>query len=220
MMQVSAISLRPTRGSPWQPQAAVQALAGAGLQGDMHVDPLSPRQVLLASVGSYARHALPSAALGENLLVDLDTSTLASGALLAIGPEAVLAVSFQCEACGYLDAQLPGLAKRIGRERGALARVLRGGIITQHDTVRLLPGHGQQWPDDWRARVRIVLLRVPDGMVLEYAQLARLAGVQASYCRGMPRVVREAGLAEKAVAKGVRPDTARWDGSGVFEDQP
>jgi len=132
----------------------------------------------------------------------------------------VLAVSFQCEACGYLDSQSPGLAKRIGTQRGVLARVLRGGTITEGDAVRLLPGSGQQWPEDWRERVRMVLQRMPDGLVLEYAQLARLSGVQAGYCRAMPRIAREAGLAGKAVAKGVQPETARWDGQDLFEDQP
>jgi len=197
-----------------------QAVAGVGLAGDLHADPLSPRQVLLAGAGAYSRHALQPGALGENLLIDLDTSAMASGTLLAIGPQAVLSVSFQCEACGYLDAQSPGLAKRIGTQRGVLARVLRGGTITEGDAVRALPGTGQQWPEDWRERVRGVLRRVPQGLVLEYAQLARLAGVQASYCRVMPRIVREAGLEGKAIAKGAQPEALRWDGSGLFEDQP
>jgi len=195
-------------------------MTGAGLAGDMHADPLSPRQVLLASAGAYSRLALPPGALGENLLLDLDTSALASGALLALGPQAVLAVSFQCEACGYLDLQSPGLARRIGTQRGVLARVLRGGTITEGNAVRLLPGSGQQWPEDWRERVRMVLQRMPEGLVLEYALLARLAGVQTSYCRVMPRIVREAGLEGKAVAKGAQPEAARWDGKGLFEDQP
>lgn len=220
MSQVCAIALRAAPASPWQRQRTVQAMAGAGLDGDMHADPLSPRQVLLASAAAYARHALPPGALGENLLIDLDTSALASGTLLAIGADAVLAVSFQCEACGYLDAQAPRLARRIGTQRGVLARVLRSGAIAEGDAVRLLPGSGQQWPENWRERVSIVLRRMPDGLVLEYAQLARLAGVQTSYCRVMPRIVREAGLAEKAVAKGARPQAARWDGTGLFEDQP
>lgn len=219
-MSVRTIALRPERGLPWQRRHTVQALSGTGLNGDAHADPLSPRQVLLAGTAAYGRHALPAGALGENLLLDLDTSALASGALLAVGPQAVLSVSFQCEACGYLDAQSPGLAKRIGTQRGVLARVLRGGTITEGDAVRLLPSPGQQWPEDWRERVRLVLRRMPQGLVLEYAQLARLAGVQASYCRVMPRIVREAGLDGKAIAKGAQPEAVRWDGSGLFEDQP
>lgn len=218
-MSVRAIAVRPERVLPWQGQHTVQALAGAGLQGDVHADPFSPRQVLLAGAAAYAWYALPGGALGENLLLDMDTSALASGALLAVGLQAVLVVSFQCEACGYLDAQSPGLAKRIGAQRGVLARVLRGGTITEGDAVRLLPGSGQQWPEDWRERVRVVLQRMPQGLVLEYAQ-ARLAGVQTSYCRVMPRIVREAGLEGTAIAKGAQPEAVRWDGSGLFEDQP
>src|SRR5689334_2592313 len=102
------------------PADAVRALADHGLDGDKHADRFSPRQLLLASASAYADFALPAHALGENLLIDLDTAQLASGTVLQIGAEARLRLMFQCEPCGTLDGFQAGLSSRIGRRRGVL----------------------------------------------------------------------------------------------------
>lgn len=139
----------------------VQAVAGRGLDGDRHADPHSPRQLLLAGSAAYEDLGLPPLALRENLLLSLDTAALASGMLLAVGLEAVLRLSFQCEACGALDAHRPGLARAIGVRRGMLARVLQGGAIREGDPVRILDGRMAQMADDWRERVLQVLDAAP-----------------------------------------------------------
>jgi len=195
------------------------ACACAGLAGDMHADPLSPRQILLAGAPAYARHGLDPRALDENLLLDIDTAALPSGALLQVGPQAVLWLSFQCEPCGHLDGRQRGLARRIGKDRGMLARVLTGGTITVGDTVALLdaaPPWSAPTVDDWRRRVARVLDAVPDGFVVDYRQLARLAGVAPGYCRVFPRIARELGLAHKAVAASAPSERPRWAGGGYF----
>jgi hypothetical protein len=195
----------------------VAALAGRGLAGDVHADALSPRQVLLAGSPAYARHGLPPHALRENLLLDIDTADFVSGTLLRIGNDAVLRLTFACEACGYLDARHPGVAAAIGRSRGMLARVVRGGTIAIGAPVAVLPALLPAWDDDWRARVAAVLARVPAGMVVEYRQLARLAGVQPVYCRTFPRLARSLGFAHAAVAVAGRPDVPRWQGHELFD---
>jgi len=215
--RVQAVVLRPQRRQPGQAVPSARALAGAGLQGDVHADPASPRQVLLAGTPVYDRHGLAPHDLRENLLLDFDTATLPSGALLQVGCSAVLWLSFQCEACGALDVARPGLARAIGTGRGMLARVLRGGTIHVGDPVLRLAATLPAWPDDWRDRVARILAAVPDGMVVEYGDLARLAGVQASYCRALPAVARKLGLAYRAVAKGASPDRPRWLGNGLFD---
>lgn len=200
---------------------SLEAIAGHGLAGERHADPLSPRQVLLAGASAYARHALEPHALGENLLFDGETKALRSGQLLQVGGQAVLWLSFHCEACGQLDRIRKGLAKAVGihgdQRRGMLARVLHGGVIHTGDAIVLrgdtLPG----WSDDWRERVATVLARVPDGMVVDYRQLARLAGLQTSYCRAFPKIARERGLAHKAVTTGSAPGLPRWQGSELFD---
>jgi alkylated DNA nucleotide flippase Atl1 len=66
-----------------------------------------------------------------------------------------------------------------------------------------------------------VLEAVPEGSVVTYAQLARLAGIQASYCRAMPGMLRRLGPAyvDKVVAQGAQPSLPRWMGEGLFDDE-
>ena len=214
--RVLAVAQRRAKQVPLQDACRVMALAGQGLSGDMHADPLSPRQLLLAGAPAYAAHGLAAHALRENLLLDMDTVGLRSGSVLQVGPEALLWLTFQCEACGRIDALASGLARRIGLQRGMLARVLRGGAITPGDAVSLLPGSLPAWSDDWRQRAMAVLAAVPEGMVLEYAHLARLIGVQSSYCRALPKIARAAGLASKAVSLRDRSPAPRWQGHELF----
>ncbi|GGY47563.1 MOSC domain-containing protein [Pseudoduganella albidiflava] len=215
--RVQALMVRPSLRDAPRAVPSVDAIAGLGLGGDAHADPLSPRQVLLAGAPAYARHGLPAHALRENLLLDIDTAALLSGSLLRVGPQAVLRLTFACEACGYLDKRQPGVAAAIGRARGMLARVACGGTIGAGDPVVLLPARLPAWDDDWRARVAAVLARVPQGMVIEYRQLARLAGVQPVYCRAFPRLVRKLGLGHVAVPMAGQPEKPRWHGNGLFD---
>src|SRR5437764_1304732 len=218
-VQLRALTLQTHRGAEPQPVEAAQAIAGAGLAQDVHADPLSPRQVLLAGSGVYTVLALPPHALRDNLLLDLDTAQLRSGTVLQIGAEVRLRLMFQCEACGQLDRQRPGLARELGPRRGILARVLAGGPLRVGDPVRDLGPQLASWPDDWTLRVRRVLDAVPPGMVLTYAQLARLAGVQSSYCRALPSMLRKLGpdYAGKALAQHAQPSLPRWQGAGLFD---
>lgn len=216
---IVAVATRASRGLPLQDVAGACAIGGAGLRDDLHADALSPRQLLLADAAVYADLALPAHALRENLLLDFDTARLASGTVLQIGAEVAIRLMFQCEACGQLDVQRPGLARKLGARRGMLARVVRGGPIRRGDAVRdlgiLLPA----WPEDWRERVRRVLDAVPPGCVIEYRQLARLAGIQSTYCRAFPRLIGKLGpgYAAKAVSAQVSTAMPRWDGNGLFD---
>jgi len=216
--QVLGLALRAPHSAASTPASQLEALADTGVAGDRHADPLSPRQVLLASAAVYADLNLPQHALGENLLLDLDTSALSSGTVLQIGDAVRLRLMFQCEACGYLDTYRAGVAARIGRRRGVLARVLAGGVIHPGGRIRDLGRRLPAWSEDWRERVAQVLRAVPDGMVLTYAQLARLAGVQSTYCRAFPRLVQSLGHAGKAVSSQAAAGRQTWNGGGLFDD--
>ncbi|MFK3739282.1 MOSC domain-containing protein [Massilia sp. TN1-12] len=217
---IDALAVRPARNLLPQRSERVLALAAHGLDGDVHADPLSPRQLLLAGRAAYADLDLPAHALRENLLLDIDTAHLASGTVLQVGSDVLLRLMFQCEACGQLDLQRRGLARALGARRGVLARVLAGGEIRPGDRVRdvgrLLPA----WSDDWRERVVRVLDAVPPGHAVEYRQLARLAGIASTYCRAFPAVLRRLrpAYAAKAVAQGADPARPRWHGRGLFDD--
>lgn len=217
----TVLDLASRSGRAARPASAASLLvrAGAGIDGDLHADPLSPRQLLLAGAGAYAAFALAPRALAENLLIEAETAHLVSGTVLQVGSEVRLRMMFQCEACGQLDLQQNALARRLGARRGMLARVLVGGTIRRGDRVRDLGVLEQPWPDDWRARVRRVLDAVPQEMVIDYRRLARLAGVQSSYCRAFPRLL--AGLGERYAAQAVPARSCvslpRWEGEGLFD---
>ena len=214
--QLLAIAVRRSPGKPPERVAQAEALAGRGLEHDLHADPISPRQLLLAGAPAYAGLALPPLALRENLLLDADTADLASGTVLRIGDEVLLRLMFQCEACGSLDRHQPGLARAIGRRRGVLARVLAGGEIRIGDPVLMQGGRLAPMPEDWRERVARVLEAVPPGQLIGYADLAHVAGIQSSYCRAFPRLLARLGPAYAAKAAPARAGAAlpRWDGGG------
>lgn len=217
--RVIGLASRPARGAPLAATDSLHVLAGAGIDGDIHADPSSPRQLLLASRSAYEDFSLPALALRENLLLEIDTACLTSGMVLQVGAEVRLRMMFQCEACGQLDTVQPRLAARIGKRRGMLARVLTGGVIRAGDAVRDLGVLAPTWEDDWRLRVRQVLDAAPPGTVVEYRTLARLAGIQSSYCRAFPRVLARFGpsYATRAVTAQSAVTLPRWQGDGLFE---
>jgi hypothetical protein len=217
---VLALASRTAHGAPPAASGRLVVRAGVGIDGDVHADALSPRQLLLASASAYEDFALPPHALRENLLLDIDTACLGSGTVLQIGGEVRLRMMFQCEACGQLDAIIPRLSGRIGPRRGMLARVLAGGTIRRGDRVRDLGVLEHPWRDDWRDRVQRVLDAVPADAVIEYRHLARLAGIQFSYCRAFPRLLARLGprYASRAVPARSPLALPRWQGERLFED--
>lgn len=216
-MLISTLSIRHP-GAPAPTRVDGMRLMEGGAEGDRHLDPLSPRQLLLASSASYAALDLSPLALRENLLLDDDIDHLPSGTVLQVGDEARVRLMFACEACARLDLHGARLAAMVGARRGVLARVVEGGVIRPGDPVRDLGRHYPPWPDDWRRRIAQVLDAVPHGAVVEYAQLARLAGIQSSYCRAFPRLLRTLGPTYENKAIGARTPTARprWTGAGLF----
>lgn len=220
--RITALALRPSLAAPPVRVDGVRAIGYQGLDGDVHADPLSPRQLLLAGTDAYDAFALPPHTLRENLLVDVDTSRLVSGTVLQVGDSVLLRLMFQCEACGHLDAHRPGLAARIGTRRGMLARVLRGGDIRPGDRIRPAGGPLPAWSDDWRERIVHVLDMLPPASVITYKRLAQLAGVASSYCRAFPGMIARLGprYAGKAVPSQSDVVLPRWDGHGLFDPVP
>ncbi len=220
--RIEALALRASLSALPARMDGVRAIAGMGLDGDVHADPLSPRQLLLAGTDAYDAFALPPHTLRENLLVDVDTSRLVSGTVLHVGDSVLLRLMFQCEACGHLDAHRPGLSTRIGTRRGMLARVLRGGEIRPGDRIRTAGTLLPPWSDDWRERIVHVLDTLPPRSVITYKRLAQLAGVASSYCRAFPGIIARLGPFYAGRAVPTQSDIAlpRWDGHGLFDPVP
>lgn len=221
-MMLASLALRPPGSAAPQAVERLTLITGVGIDGDRHRDPASPRQLLLASSATYADFDLAPHALRENLLFDTPVDALPSGTVLQIGDEAQVRLMFACEACGRLDLHGAHVAARIGARRGVLARVLRGGAIRTGDTVRDLGPLLPAWPDDWHERVAQVIDAMPPDTVIDYALLARLAGIQSTYCRAFPRFLASLGpaYASRALPARAASPLARWDGSGLFDTLP
>lgn len=219
--RIEALNLRATLHDPPQSVDSAHAVAGLGLEGDIHAHPLSLRQLLLAGSSTYRSLALPPQTLRENLLLTAETASLKSGTVLAVGDSALLWLTFQCEACGHLNDHVNGMTKTIGNDRGMLARVLRGGEIAVGDVVRDLGRRMPAWSDDWKQRVVKILDMVPQHAVIEYKQLAWLAGIAPSYCRVFPRFLRGLGQSYQGRAVPMTDGTTkpRWRGEGLHADQ-
>jgi MOSC domain-containing protein YiiM len=218
-VKLTSLSLRPPGSAAPQAVEQLVLVADAGIDGDRHRDPASPRQLLLASSATYADFDLASHALRENLLLDTPIDALPSGTVLQIGDGAQVRLMFACEACGRLDLHGAHVAARIGAQRGVLARVVRGGAIHAGDTVRDLGPLLPAWSEDWHERVAQVIDAMPPDTVIEYALLARLAGIQSTYCRAFPRFLASLGpaYAGRALAARTTSPLKRWDGSGLFD---
>lgn len=222
LARVLALTLRPGGAAGPQDVPRLQLIDGAGALGDLHLDRASPRQLLLAYSDPYRRLELTQHALRENVLVDIDLAALPSGTVLRIGTTALVRLMFTCEACARLDLRQPGLARRIGPDRGILARVVRGGVVQPGDSVENLGALLGPWPDDWRERIAQVLDAMPPGHVVDNASLARLAGIQSTYCRAFPRVLARLGpqYAARVVAAKSTSTLPRWSGVGLFDPTP
>lgn len=215
---IAGLRTRPEGSSDPQEVDQLVAIAGSGLHGDTHAHPLSPRQVLLAGSDVYRDLGLKAMTLRENLLVDFGTERLASSTLLQVGPEVILWLTFQCEACGHLEHRHPGVVKAIHDRRGMLARVLRGGRMSVGDEVRQCTSSIPPISNIWQERIVGVLTRVPAGKRIEYRQLARLAGVPKAYCRVFPKILSKLPptVACKAQAGTVAKTYERWTGEDLF----
>jgi alkylated DNA nucleotide flippase Atl1 len=64
-----------------------------------------------------------------------------------------------------------------------------------------------------------VLSAMPDGVVVEYGRLARLAGVDPGYCRAFPRLLAQRGIAARAIPAKSATAAPRWNGDGLFDDE-
>jgi len=221
-MMLASLALRPPGSAAPQAVERLTLITGVGIDGDRHRDPASPRQLLLASSATYADFDLAPHALRENLLFDTPVDALPSGTVLQIGDGAQVRLMFACEACGRLDLHGAHVAARVGARRGVLARVVRGGAIRTGDTVRDLGPLLPAWSDDWHERVAQVIDAMPPDTVIDYALLARLAGIQSTYCRAFPRFLASLGpaYASRALPARAASPLARWDGGGLFDTLP
>ena len=216
---VQAVYSRISKEPEPRRQIRVDAMANYGIVGDRHASPHSPRQLLIAGDAVYERFGLHEATLRENLRVDFSTANLRSGDLLRIGSDVVLWLTFYCEPCSLLERRHAGIVKTIGKHRGMLARVLRGGSIGVGDKVLFNRASIPAISDDWQTRVLSVACAVPAGHYIVYRQLAEMAGVANAYCRAFPKVLSRlpVEVSSRVVGAANALPGPRWNGAELFD---
>jgi MOSC domain-containing protein YiiM len=197
----------------------LDTMTNYGIVGDRHACPHSPRQLLIAGDVAYDRFGLHEATLRENLRVDFSTTDLCSGDLLRIGSDVVLWLTFYCEPCSLLERRHPGILKTVGKHRGILARVLRGGSVSVGDEVSLNRASLPAISDDWQTRVLSVACAVPAGYHIVYRQLAEMAGVANAYCRAFPKVLSRlpVEISSRVVGAANALPGPQWNGAELFD---
>ncbi|MBH1963242.1 MAG: hypothetical protein I8H77_02840 [Comamonadaceae bacterium] len=200
-------------------QLRVDTVTSYGIVGDRHASLHSPRQLLFAGNAGYEQFGLPEATLRENVRIDFSTAELHSGDILRLGSEVVLWLTFHCEPCHLLERRHPGTVKLIGRNRGMLARVLRGGAFGVNDKVLLSRAYLPAMSDDWQLRVLGVASAVPAGQYIYYRQLAEMAGVATAYCRAFPKVLSRlpTEVSSRIVSAASSLPGPRWNGAELFD---
>ena len=131
------------------PVEAAMLVADHGIDGDRKAGHNKTRQVNLLSAEWLAARAAEGyraapGQFGEQLIIaGLAVETLPAGTLLAIGPQAILAITKGRTGCERLQAVQPRPTTILG-PIGALARVVTGGPIGVGDEVAVLEPAGEQ----------------------------------------------------------------------------
>ena len=172
--RVVAVRSKPKHGVDKANRAVIRLLAGEGVEGDAHCgatvkhrsrwrrDPSQPnlRQVHLLHAELFDELAAKGFAvtpglMGENVTTSgVDLLGLCEGAILRLGPDAVVRITGLRNPCYQLDALQQGLMaacldKRDGelmRKAGVMGVVLAGGEVRAGDAVAVEPQPGPHVP--------------------------------------------------------------------------
>ncbi len=132
---VVALHVCPGHRKPMQQRSLVRAIAGRGLEGDLHALPESPRQVLLIESETLAEFQLSAGVVKENITTrQIELMTLPRFQRLRVGT-VVLELTGPCAPCRRMDEISPGLQEQLRGRRGVLARVIEGGEIYINDPI-------------------------------------------------------------------------------------
>jgi MOSC domain-containing protein YiiM len=135
------------RGAAKKAIAQAELVAGHGMRGDAHAGAADGREVSLFA-GEVLRaladegFKLSAEDLSANLLTEgIDLDALEAGAQLRVGAAwlEIVAPRRPCRSLTRLDHRLP---RRLRRECGLLARVVRGGMVEAGEQVELIKSAG------------------------------------------------------------------------------
>jgi MOSC domain-containing protein YiiM len=132
---VVAIQLCRAHAEPLVPVSSVNAVEGAGLEGDLHQRPGSRRQVLFVDQEILDELGLAPGVIREQVTVrGLDVQHLEPGATVRIGG-ARFVVAKPCDPCELMDEIRPGLRTLLEDRRGRFLSVVGSGTFATGDEI-------------------------------------------------------------------------------------
>ena len=119
----------------------IEIVAGYGIEGDRHATrgkARAHRQVLLMAQETLAAFGLDPGQVRENITTrGLALQELQPGDRVALGSDAVLEITEDCEPCERMDELRQGLRTELDGKRGMLATVIESGAVHAGDPVRV-----------------------------------------------------------------------------------
>ncbi|MET0855834.1 MAG: MGMT family protein [Telluria sp.] len=173
-----------------EPGAPLQCVAGLGLDGDVHANRLSPRQILVTLQSELDELAIRAGALHENMVISTASPEhFRPGSALVTGGGVEIRLTMYCEPCKRILGVAPDLRAMIGR-RGILGYIVTGGEIRSGDTLQLIPGRYPALPDSVKQKFLDFVPTIPRGRVVRFADVTTAIGVDNSFVRAMPGYIR------------------------------
>jgi alkylated DNA nucleotide flippase Atl1 len=177
--------------------------AGQGIEGDIHANPISPRQVLIVrqadlnkgSSGCGPIEDIQPGQFGENLVITgVSGSEFVPGAKLEFAGGAAIRLTFYCEPCKRI-ANLVWSIKDIEQKRGILGVVVQDGVLKAGEDFKIQSGAFTALSEIPYQRFLDFLAQVPAGKVVTYSSVLVGIGVDRGYMRAIPGYLRKAAAA-------------------------
>ncbi len=191
VLRIVGLFQKPIRGALVEPVPQLQLRRGRGIEGDANAVIGSPRQVLFASLPALTDFGLAPGAMQENLLLSDWIEALPSGAVVQLGAQAQVRLTFLCEPCASLERLKPGLSRQIHGKRGMLGMVVRDGVVCPGDEVQILPLRLPALSEKTRDRLHEFVARIPPGHVVCTRDLLLALGLTPSYARAIPAMLKK-----------------------------
>jgi alkylated DNA nucleotide flippase Atl1 len=188
--QIEALYLKHGRGAASVATAAVTCTAGLGIDGDVHANRLSPRQVLVTLDSELVDLRIAPGALGENIVMSCDRADLFRPGSAIVGASGVeIRLTMFCEPCQRIAHLEPRLSRLLHR-RGVLGVFETGGVLRSGDALQLIGDRYSPLPESPYQKFLDFVATIPAGRVVRYIDVTIAIGAADSFVRALPGYIR------------------------------
>ncbi|MES2742248.1 MAG: MGMT family protein [Pseudomonadota bacterium] len=172
------------------PGDQLECIAQVGIQGDVHANRLSPRQILVTLQSELDAFDLVAGSLRENLVISSNaTEFFRPGTALVMNNGVEIRLTMFCEPCQRLFPLVRDLGAMVNR-RGILGRIEKGGTIALGESVLLYPDRYAALPESAYQKFLDFVATIPAGKVVRYLDVAIAIGVADSFVRAIPGYIK------------------------------